>query len=91
MNYIKIEYDRLHIIDKKNIDYKLIIEELVKDELSVFYIVDKGHVVSAIDKYDVIYGREPSLKKEYIFNFSEYPSSKQIHDILKKYLFAYLI
>lgn len=91
MNYIKIEYDRLHIIDKKNIDYKLIIEELVKDELSVFYIVDKGHVVSAIDKYDVIYGREPSLKKEYIFNFSEYPSSKQIHDILKKYLFKKIV
>lgn len=82
MNYIKIENDKLIRIFFDEIDYKALIEQLVLDELTLFYIYDADKLVGVLDRNDVLGHSLPSLQKDYIKVFDEIPSSKMIQEIL---------
>ena len=65
MNYVKIETDKLVRIFSDDIDYQSLVEQLVLDELTIFYVYESDVLVGVLDRNDVIEHRLPSLQKDY--------------------------
>lgn len=91
MNYIKVLQKDLCFLEKGKYEYRELIERLILDELTVFYIKENDKVVGVLDKADIILQKAPSMDKEYIRVFDTMPSSKKIQKILKSGMYKKLV
>lgn len=91
MNYVKIEKDNLTFIDKDSINYDDMVEQLVLDELKIFYIYDSDKIIGILDRDDVLERTSPSFDKPYIRFFEKMPSSKVVQEILSTGLHKKLV
>lgn len=91
MNYTKVNEENMCYLEADKFEYHELVEKLVLDELSIFYVRKNDKIVGILDKADVISKNAPSMKKEYIRFFDTMPTSKQIQEILKTWMYKKLV
>ena len=66
MNYTKVLPENMCYLEADKFEYHDLVERLVLDELSVFYVKKSDKIIGVLDKADVISRSAPSMQKEYI-------------------------
>lgn len=91
MNYTKVNREDMCYLEADNFEYHELMEQLVLDELMVFYVIRNGKIIGILDKNDVVSQNAPSMNKDYIRRFDKMPTSKQIQEILKTWMYKKLV
>lgn len=91
MNYTKVLPENMCYLEADKFEYHDLVERLVLDELSVFYVKKNDKIIGVLDKTDVVSKSAPSMKKEYIRCFDAMPTSKQIQELLKTWMYKKLV
>lgn len=91
MNYTKVSREDMCYLEADDFEYHELMERLVLDELMVFYVMRNDRIIGILDKNDVILKNAPSMNKDYIRHFDEMPTSKQIQEILKTWMYKKLV
>lgn len=91
MNYTKVNRENMCYLEADSFEYHELMEQLVLDELMVFYVMKNNRIIGILDKADVISKNAPSMDKDYIRCFDKMPTSKQIQDILKTWMYKKLV
>lgn len=91
MNYTKVSREDMCYLEADDFEYHELMERLVLDELMVFYVMRNDRIIGILDKNDVISKNAPSMNKDYIRHFDEMPTSKQIQEILKTWMYKKLV